>query len=142
MEYLCAGIALVMAIVAVAFEVRTNHIPNSVTLPACIAGIVIGVASHSVLPHLAGLFVGLLPALAAWRREILGGGIAKLIGAAGSILGFQLMLVAWLPLLVALGVGWIRYRREGPRPIKGSPFVLAGIGVALTARALGLVPYP
>ena len=88
---LAAGVAIVAAV----GDVRTAKIPNALTYPAIVAGLVVGLlpeAQPALAARLAGLLTAFLPALALFLLGSVGGGDVKLLAAMGAIVGYPLVL--------------------------------------------------
>lgn len=83
-------VALIAGIVAMVTDWRTGQIPNWVTVPALLAGLLINGFSGGVEGFLAALLgavlCGLVPFLF-WRTGAIGGGDVKMLAAVGALLG-------------------------------------------------------
>jgi len=103
-EHLPAALMVVLVGIAVYTDVRSEKIPNQLTAPFAIAGLVVSVALHGVdglLSSLEGLGVGLAVfLLSSLFGRLLGGGDIKLLMAIGAIQG-PLFLV-WTAVYMAL----------------------------------------
>jgi prepilin peptidase CpaA len=93
---------LVVAI-AGAFDIRTNRIPNWLTYPSAIAGLVGWSVGQGVplASAVVGFLVGLVPFLAAYASGWMGGGDVKLMAAVGAMRGFPFVAYAMLYSLFA-----------------------------------------
>ncbi|HUT02152.1 MAG TPA: A24 family peptidase [Phycisphaerae bacterium] len=115
-------------------DIRYEKIPNWITLP----GVVVGLVGHALTGGLtgrdsvqvglagsaAGLAVGFVPLMLAWLAGGIGGGDAKLMGAVGALTGWRFTLAAMLygfvaaavmalVVMVARRVTWSTLRRIG-----------------------------
>jgi len=97
--------ALVLAVAAGWTDWRTRRIPNFLTVSGFALGLVLGLATggwSGLLAALAGAGVALLVLLPLVLLRGLGAGDWKLMGALGSLLGTQSVLVLlWLSVMVA-----------------------------------------
>jgi prepilin peptidase CpaA len=116
-----------LLILAAAFDLHQRRIPNALTLPIMMAGILyfsISNGLHGFLFSAGGLMLGLFFLLPFHLLGFMGAGDVKLMGAVGSILGPQGVFAAFLYTAVAGGVYAL--------------FVLAGKGALLrTASRYG-----
>lgn len=98
-------VAVAAVLIAAAWtDVRQGKIPNAVTYP----GVLLGLIGHTIAGGLSGdgelriglagaaigLAVGFLPLLAAWQAGGVGGGDAKLMAAVGALVGWKFTLAA------------------------------------------------
>ena len=92
--------ALVVTIAASIIDLRTSKIPNKLTFPAAVVGIVMNLALlnwQAGLLALAGWFTGAITMVAfnmVGNKNKMGFGDAKLIAAVGAFLGMK-VLIAW-----------------------------------------------
>ena len=100
--YAVVGVAVIVAAV---WDVRTGKIPNWLTYPAIVAGLVghtlvggLGDSETSLglAGSLAGLATGFGPLFVAFLAGGIGGGDAKLMGAIGALTGWRFTLSAML----------------------------------------------
>jgi len=140
-EWLYPAVALACAIAGSVFDVRSRRIPNFITLP----GILLGLLLHLVLggwkqlglAALAGLVCGIV--FVFWLAGGMGAGDVKLMTAVASIAGMP--LVPWLLVLTSLAGGvmavglalWRGRLRETVRNVGA---------IALHHRFEGLTPHP
>lgn len=102
--------------IAVVVDVRARRIPNALTLPLAVAGLVMGALSggvHGLFVAVAGLLVGVLLFLLPVARLGWGMGDLKLIAALGAVAGP--LFVLWLSLyaLAAGGLFALLWLRQG-----------------------------
>ncbi len=100
------GVLAVVLIAASITDVRSEKIPNVITYPAILLGIVghaliTGIWSVSevelgLVGSLGGFAAGFLPLLAAFLVGGIGGGDAKLMGAVGALAGWRFAIAAML----------------------------------------------
>jgi prepilin peptidase CpaA len=134
------GVTLIAAI----WDIRFHKIPNKLTLPLFLAGLVFQIATGGFTglgQGLAGFAVGFLPLFLLWMVGSAGGGDAKLMGAATVWLGFKyaiaVLLISTICVVlfnVAVGLWLISThgfrkakkeyfgdgsRRRGPDPVTG-----------------------
>ena len=112
--------ALGFAIVAAQADVRTRKIPNSLTFPAILLGLLTHLAlagREGFLASLAGMAVVGVALIPGWLLRWMGAGDVKLMAAMGAWLAYPHAVIALLASLIAGGV--------------------IAAGVALRRRALG-----
>lgn len=113
----------VMLVAAAVADVRTGKVPNAVTYP----GALLGLVGHTTvwlltdapealgpLGSLAGLAAGFLPLLLAWKAGGMGGGDAKLMGAVGALTGWWFVLATMfygLIIAAVMALGMLIRRR-------------------------------
>ncbi len=88
-------------------DLRTRRIPNVLTFPAAVLGLITAIASHGGLGALssaAGLLVGLLLFCPLFALKGLGAGDVKLLGALGAWLGTTAVLMVAFYTALAGGV--------------------------------------
>ncbi len=103
MQIACHALLGAVLVAAAVLDVRTGKIPNALTYPAIVAGLM----AHTLVGGLtgneqslglagsaAGLATGFLPMLVAHLAGGIGGGDAKLMGAVGALAGWQFALSA------------------------------------------------
>lgn len=106
-QYTIALATCVLLVIAVFTDVRGSKIPNALTLPFAILGLLLNVWAYGafgVLVSLGGLVLGLaLFFLSALLGRILGAGDCKLFAAIGALLGAKLLI--WVILYTAVAGG-------------------------------------
>jgi prepilin peptidase CpaA len=88
-------------------DLRTRRIPNALTFPAAVLGLITAIALHGgqgALSSAAGLFVGLLLVCPLFALKGLGAGDVKLLGALGAWLGTTAVLMVAFYTALAGGV--------------------------------------
>jgi len=106
------GVLAVALLVASYLDVRTGKIPNWVTLPAVVIGVVgqtlvawaTGKGLAGLGGSLGGLAVGFLPLYLAWRAGGVGGGDAKMMAAVGALTNWEFTLAAMFYGFLVAGV--------------------------------------
>ena len=85
------AITLAALITITAIDIEHQIIPDSITLPGIIFGIIAGIYLNGIRPTLIGLFLGsiLFYILAVVSKGGIGGGDIKFIGAVGGLLGWK-----------------------------------------------------
>lgn len=130
--------AIAIGVIVVIIELRTDEIPNFLSLPTLGAGLVMGFVDKHPGDHVAGLLVAALVTGVLYRRDWLGGGALKWTCAVAALIGLRLglfmMIVAGGLVLVVLGVAKLRKRELY---VPWSPFVLAGVVAAVVNVVLG-----
>lgn len=142
-----ATILLVLLCVPVVyFELRNNTIPNAVTYPGILAGLLIAVLfrRHDILNYLSAfaLAFGVFYAfnLLGW----IGGGDVKLMAMIGMLMGLRFLLHALVYISLAGGLAAIAvaaYRLVRRKPLRGAtiPYgtaIVAGTYVCILERIL------
>ena len=93
--------------VAVATDIRSRRIPNTVTVATAVTGLVLaasGLSGITPAASVAGLVAGLLLMLPGHVLGATGAGDVKLLAAVGSILGLNRILAAFLYSAIAGGI--------------------------------------
>lgn len=124
---LLAGVAVVA--VAAPIELRTEHIPNWLTLGGLLCAVGLMFVERRFGLHVLGFLAGSVPALAFYRAKWMGGGSVKLIAASSTLGGPWIAVGALLGLLPP----YLRGRFGGPRETPGSPWILLGVVAAACA---------
>ncbi len=125
-------IALLVAVTGI--DLRQQMIPDAITLPGTVVGLVLGVATGRVswLDSVAGIAAGgtIFLAIIVASRGGMGGGDLKLAAMLGAFLGWQVMLLSILIAVLAGGavaVVLLASGRTGRKdPIPFGPFLAAG----------------
>ena len=97
--YLSQIILIIVLIVAAISDIRFQKIPNWLTLPTMIGAIIYSTSSMGLPGFIfssGGIFVGIAVMLLPYLMGGLGAGDAKLMGAAGGLLGPKGIFVAFL----------------------------------------------
>jgi leader peptidase (prepilin peptidase) / N-methyltransferase len=132
--------ALLAALVAVtAIDLRYQIIPDAITLPGVLAGLVASVASHRVswMESAGGILLGagLFVAVIVLSRGGMGGGDLKLGARLGAFLGWKAIIVALFIAVVLGGVSAIALLASGRLARKDAipfgPFLAVGGAMAL-----------
>jgi prepilin peptidase CpaA len=98
---------LVVLIIAIITDVRSHRIPNWLILPAIITGLgvnLISAGAGGLLFGIEGLFLGMGLFVVLYLLGGMGAGDVKLMGAVGSMLGPQMVLLAALFTAVSGGI--------------------------------------
>ena len=105
-QLFCNTFLVALVFAAAAVDIATRKIPNALTYPAILIGLVLGSLSVGVTSSVGGLLIAAVPALLLFVFGSLGGGDVKLLAAVGAGLGLPLIFDAWLyTLLAAVVVG-------------------------------------
>jgi leader peptidase (prepilin peptidase)/N-methyltransferase len=132
--------ALLAALVAItAIDLRYQIIPDAITLPGVLAGLVVSLASHRVswLESAGGILLagGLFMAVIVLSRGGMGGGDLKLGAMLGAFLGWKAVLVALLVAVTLGGVSAVVLLASGKLARKDAipfgPFLAVGGAMAL-----------
>lgn len=132
--------ALLAALVAItAIDLRYQIIPDAITLPGVLAGLVASLASHRVswLESAGGILLGggLFVAVIVLSRGGMGGGDLKLGAMLGAFLGWQAVLVALFVAVVLGGASAVALLASGRLARKDAipfgPFLAVGGALAL-----------
>jgi prepilin peptidase CpaA len=140
MPVLVVATALAFVVACVVVDVRVRRIPNALSLPVAVAGIVIN-GAYLGLPgigrSLTGLLLMVVLLLVPFALGGIGGGDVKMMGAAGALIGPWLALTGLLTGLVlggAIAVGHLaRHGRLGEKLAATGVM----IGEAIRRRSLG-----
>lgn len=144
-ELVAVIVLATMTVVAAVWDTRFRKIPNKLTVPLFLAGIVwqLVVNGWSGLGNIAGgLAIGFLPLFLLWMTGSAGGGDAKLMGAVSTWLGFRnamMVLIVSTVCVLVVNIGLIAWslitrgpsktkrdylgpeaRRRGPDPKTGA----------------------
>jgi Flp pilus assembly protein protease CpaA len=131
-----AGLAL--GVVAMIIELRTNEIPNWLTLGTLTVAWIPGLFDKTLVDHLLGFAITVLVTAILYRRDLLGGGSVKWTCAVGTLIGARNALV----MLAVAGLFYVAlYVRSKLRAgllawIPSTPLVFLGV---LAALVKGLV---
>jgi prepilin signal peptidase PulO-like enzyme (type II secretory pathway) len=91
-------VAIIVAVVAAVIDLKTTKIPNKLTFPAALVGIVLNFALlgwQAGLFAILGWFVGALIMVGLDWKKKMGFGDAKLMAAMGAFLQWKGVLIAW-----------------------------------------------
>jgi prepilin peptidase CpaA len=159
---------LALAVIATWIDVKSRRIPNLLTFPALLLGLLVHLAVEG-LPGLGRSALGMLVAgglmMPGWLLKWKGGGDVKLMAAVGAWFGFPLALMAALLSLIAGGVvaflwaarhrvlrqslwgaslmgAWLLSgtKRAAPPPVAGSVRFPFGIAVLIGSFAALWIP--
>jgi len=123
-----SSVAVALGVIVAIVELRTDEIPNFLSLPTLGAGLVMGVVDKHPGDHVAGLLVAALVTGVLYRHDWLGGGGVKWTCAVAALIGFRLgalmMMVSAGLALVLLGAAKLRKRELY---VPSSPLVLVGV---------------
>jgi prepilin peptidase CpaA len=124
-----AGLTLALAALAAAFDWRTGHIPNWLTLGSALLGLLVqglGGGIAGVGGSALGLVVAAAIPLLLYRAGGVGGGDVKLLAAVGALggvtKGVELELYAFV---IAAAYAGVRFALVREREVKFGPSVLA-----------------
>ena len=141
-ELLFLATALAFALAGAVFDVRSRRIPNFITLPGILFGLVLhfflGGWHELGLSAIACLICGGI-FLVFWLAGGMGAGDVKLIAAVGCIAGFY--QIAWLLILTALAGGVMGVALALWRGRLKETFMNVGV-IAVHHRTEGLTPHP
>jgi prepilin peptidase CpaA len=120
-EVMPGGWALIalalLAVVSAVVDLAAGRVPNAITLPAIVAGLVLQPTLHGtdgLWESLGGLAAGAGPMLVCWRIGGIGGGDVKLMAAVGALTNWQFALVTlvWALVLAAVMALAVMLRRR------------------------------
>lgn len=95
----CEAVLLILVTVGASTDVFTGKIPNILTYPACVFGLVWGLAESGgvgLLGSVWGLLLGFVPFFLLFLAGGLGGGDVKMMAAVGAVMGFEFTLTAMI----------------------------------------------
>ncbi|WP_394846405.1 A24 family peptidase [Pendulispora brunnea] len=128
--------AVVLALVAVVFELRTGHIPNYLTLPMIPLGGLCGWLDGQWSSHGIGLALGIFFGLVVYFRGAAGGGTVKLFAAVSGFLGDDRVVSAVIVFAGLAVIAQLLERlRERPIEVPSSPFIAGASVVAILYRS-------
>jgi prepilin peptidase CpaA len=121
-----------LVVVSAVIDVAVGRVPNLVTLPAIVVGLVLQSALNGtpgLVQALGGLAAGAGPMIVCWRIGGIGGGDVKLMAAIGALTNWQFALatLVWALVLAALMAIAVMLRRRIARR------TLARVGWSLLA---------
>jgi prepilin peptidase CpaA len=141
-DWLYPTVALVCALIGAGFDVHSRRIPNFLTLPGIVAGLLLHLVlrgwKQMGLAALAGLICGVI-FLVFWLAGGMGAGDVKLMTAVAALAGMP--LVPWLLILTALAGGVMALGLAVWRG-KVKETILNVGALALHHRMEGLAPHP
>jgi leader peptidase (prepilin peptidase)/N-methyltransferase len=123
-------------------DLKTRLIPDRVTYPSIVVGIIFALLARQIVPGLIGmvlgfcllLFVALVGRLI-FRKDAMGGGDIKLAAMVGMFLGWKLLLVglflAFLMGAVVGGIAMATGKKKRGSEIAFGPFIAVGSVLAL-----------
>lgn len=138
------AIPLVVSLIAIAFELRTGEIPNTLTLGAFSIAWPLAFFAGTLPQAVAGFFLAFVVGLMAYRRGFVGGGALKLAAAIGALTSWHTSAAIIIVSVLVVLVTWQRAKRllaqdplaDPPLP-PGSPFIALGTVVGLAGSWLG-----
>lgn len=143
-----AAIAASVVVLATLIEFATRRIPNWLTAPSILAGLVLGIIMGDPLDHFLGFVLLGVIATVLFAKHIVSGGTAKLLMAVGALAGITAGLCALWGLLMAYAAMWTIGQLMPPTPpaaeydlpdegqsLPSSPFILLGL-IAWAAASL------
>ncbi|MBM3320370.1 MAG: prepilin peptidase [Candidatus Eisenbacteria bacterium] len=103
---LAIALSLGLVLAAAYFDIRARRIPNSLTYPSALLALGLGAAggAHALLLAAGGLLVGFGLLLPAYLIKAMGAGDLKLLAALGGFLGPRAILDVFLHSLIAGGL--------------------------------------
>jgi prepilin peptidase CpaA len=120
------GAVICIVAAAVAVDLKSRRIPNALTIPASIAGLVVNMAMHGssegIWVAFTGLAIAMAPPLIFFMLGGMGGGDVKLLASIGAWLGPEGALSVLLYTALAGGVMsgvMVLAKRGGFAPLKG-----------------------
>ncbi|RBP66001.1 prepilin peptidase CpaA [Alkalibaculum bacchi] len=100
MDILIVKVVLVMvALIATFYDIKEKRIPNALTFPAILMGIVLNTIFNGfegLVFSIAGFFTGMVLFFIPFASGAMGAGDVKLMGAIGSLMGWRFVVVATL----------------------------------------------
>lgn len=141
MELLAKIILVVLLVLSVYFDLRIRKIPNKITAPAALTGIVLGLILSGIDGLVfsgSGLLFGLLVFIIPYMLGGMGAGDVKLMAAIGALMGWEFTLRAALGTAVVGGVMVILYmlykRQLGSTLLKTVGLILVPLAKGIYGR--------
>jgi prepilin peptidase CpaA len=135
------GVVLCAAAVAMATDIRSRRIPNVLTLPLLLTGLIEAIISrgglHGLLDALAGCLILGIPYVLLFLFAGGGGGDAKLMGAIGAWLGVSQGVVVLVCVTICgavLGLAFAALRRQLAPVLRNMRMIGQGVWCAVAAR--------
>ena len=132
-------VAVLVAVVAAAIDLKTKKIPNKLTFPAALVGIVLNLVINgwqAALFAVLGWFVGAVIMVLPDPKKKMGFGDAKLMAAMGAFLQWKGVLIAWGYFALLYGaVATVRFLGSVPWNHFGKMVQTASVGMAPTLEA-------
>lgn len=89
------AVLLVVPMLAVGCEMTNGSIPNLLTLPAIVLGILLGAAAGAAPKRFGGAALALVPGVTLWSLGLVGAGAVKLLIAVGALSSPRFVAVTW-----------------------------------------------
>ena len=135
------GVVLCAAAVARATDIRSRRIPNVLTLPLLVAGLIEATVArgglHGLLDALAGCVIVGVPFVLLFLFAGGGGGDAKLMGAIGAWVGVSqgvIVVVAVTACGAVIGLAFAALRRQLVPVLRNMRMIGQGVWCAVAAR--------
>lgn len=143
MQLLVKIILLILLGLSVYYDLKIRKIPNKITVPAALAGIVIGLIFSGLgglVSSLAGLLFGLLIFIIPYLLGGMGAGDVKLMASIGALMGWEFTLQSALGTALVGGIMVILYmlykRQLGNTLLKTLGLILVPLVKGIYAKTL------
>jgi Flp pilus assembly protein protease CpaA len=127
------AVALALGVVALVIELKTDEIPNPLTLGLLFVAGCLAIVDGHLGSHAGGLVVSTIVCSVLYRQDLLGGGTLKWTVALGTLLGLRasVVMIVVAGVLFGAAIGMSRLRKRLLFTVPSTPCLLVGVLAAL-----------